>query len=114
MDTIIYFVEVLYSLLTLPMGTIVRLLEKHQRSEPVTVGCFNNLYRSVVYMKVDEFETEACKEMLLYPKSIKEAHCRDFKLNINPLKASSSLCAHISIVVVCVVILVLPYVIAEN
>lgn len=60
------------------MGTIVRLLEKHQRSEPVTVGCFSNLYRSVVDMKIDDFETEACKEMLIHPRSVREAQCRNF------------------------------------
>lgn len=78
------FVDVLFSLLTLPMGTIVRLLENHRKSEPVTVGCFNNLYRSVVDMGSVDFETEACKQMLLYPRSVREVQCRRLKLNINP------------------------------
>ncbi|XP_010424822.1 PREDICTED: uncharacterized protein LOC104709993 [Camelina sativa] len=78
------FVQVLFTFLTLPMGTIVRLLEEHQDSEPVTVGCLSNLYRSVVDMKIDDFETEACKQMLLYPKNIRESRYINFKLNIDP------------------------------
>ncbi|EFH49285.1 hypothetical protein ARALYDRAFT_486966 [Arabidopsis lyrata subsp. lyrata] len=66
------------------MGTIVRLLEKHRKSESVTIGCLSNLYTSVVDMKIDHFETEACKQMLLYPKNIREAQYRNFKLNIDP------------------------------
>ncbi|CAL9228827.1 unnamed protein product [Arabidopsis halleri] len=82
------FVQVLFSFLTLPMGTIVRLLGKHQVSEPVTVGCISNLYTSVVDMKIDDFETEACKQMLLYPRNyVREAQCRKFKLNINPTES---------------------------
>lgn len=81
------FVEVLFSFLTLPMGTIFRLLEKLQKSEPVTVGCLSNLYKSVVDMRIDDFETEACKRMLLYPKNIREAQFRNFKLNINPTES---------------------------
>ncbi|CAH8269739.1 unnamed protein product [Arabidopsis lyrata] len=78
------FVDVLFSLLTLPMGTIVRLLENHRKSEPVTVGCFNNLYRSVVEMSRDSFETEACKQMLMYLRSVRDVQCKRLKLNINP------------------------------
>lgn len=78
------FVDVLFSLLTLPMGTIVRLLENHRKSEPVTVGCFNNLYRSVVEMGRDSFETEACKQMLMYPRTVRDVQCKRLKLHINP------------------------------
>ncbi|XP_019097287.1 PREDICTED: uncharacterized protein LOC109131132 [Camelina sativa] len=63
-------------------------LEKHQDSEPaVTVGCLSNLYRSVVDMKIDDFETEACKQMLLYPKNIRESRYINFKLNIDPTES---------------------------
>ncbi|VVB12886.1 unnamed protein product [Arabis nemorensis] len=78
------FVDVLFSLLTLPMGTIVRLLENHRQQEPVTVGCFSNLYKSVSDMSIENFETEACKQMLLNPRSVKEVECKRLKLNINP------------------------------
>ncbi|XP_023637594.1 uncharacterized protein LOC111830220 [Capsella rubella] len=78
------FVQVLFSFLTLPMGTIVRLLEKHQNSGPVSIGCISNLHRSVVDMKIDDFETEACKQMLIYPKNIREAQYRSLKPNRDP------------------------------
>ncbi|AED90303.1 putative protein [Arabidopsis thaliana] len=64
-------------------GTIVRLLAKHRKSDPVTIGCLRNLYTSVVDMELDDFETDACKQMLLYPKNIREAQYRNFKLNID-------------------------------
>ncbi|KAJ0228892.1 hypothetical protein HA466_0321020 [Hirschfeldia incana] len=75
------FVDVLFSLMTLPMGTIVGLLNKHQKSE---IGCFGNLYKSVADMSIDNFMTEACKKMLLNPRSVKEADCKRLKLNLNP------------------------------
>ncbi|XP_010424823.1 PREDICTED: uncharacterized protein LOC104709994 [Camelina sativa] len=81
------FVDVLFSLLTLPMGTIVRLLENHRNSEPITVGCFNNLYKSVVDMGSDSFETEACKQMLLYPMSVRDVQSKRLKVNINPTES---------------------------
>ncbi|XP_010418330.1 PREDICTED: uncharacterized protein LOC104703932 [Camelina sativa] len=77
------FVDVLCSLLTLPMGTIVRLLEKHQNPQPSIVGCFHNLYKSVSDMDVDNFETQTGKKFLLYPRSAKSSHCRNLKLNID-------------------------------
>ncbi|CAA7061802.1 unnamed protein product [Microthlaspi erraticum] len=75
------FVDVLFSLLTLPMGAIVRLLKKHPNSE---IGCFSNLYKSVADMGIDNFETQACKEMLLNPRSVEEGKCKRLKLNLNP------------------------------
>ncbi|CAH8251899.1 unnamed protein product [Arabidopsis lyrata] len=76
------FVDVLFGLMALPMGTIVRLLEKNkQNSAPI--GCFNNLYKSVFDMDKDDFLSEACKDMLLYPMYVKEKQCRRLKLNID-------------------------------
>ncbi|XP_020869194.1 uncharacterized protein LOC9328684 [Arabidopsis lyrata subsp. lyrata] len=82
------FVDVLFGFMALPMGTIVRLLEKNSRNQksqatrPATIGCFNNLYKSVVDMDEDDFMTEASKDMLLYPKFVKEKQCRQLKLYI--------------------------------
>lgn len=81
------FVDVLFGLLTLPMGTIARLLEKHQKL-PQVLGCYKNLNRSVSDMVIDDFETEACKRMLLSPKSSKEIYCRRLKLNIDDTEAT--------------------------
>lgn len=75
------FVDVLFSLMTLPMGTIVGLLKKHQKSE---IGCFGNIYKSVADMSTDSFMTGACKQMLLNPRSVTEAECKRLKLNLNP------------------------------
>jgi len=78
------FVDLFYSFLTMPLGTIVRLLEHHGRlKEKVSIGCFNNLYKSLVDMSIDNFRNEACKQMLVYPKSVKERQCRMLKINID-------------------------------
>ncbi|XP_056860116.1 uncharacterized protein LOC108841144 [Raphanus sativus] len=77
------FVDVLCSILTLPMGTIVRLLEKHQTPQSPIVGCFHKLYKSVSDMSVDHFETKACKNLLMYPRSVKESYRGKLKLNID-------------------------------
>lgn len=78
------FVDVLFSFLTLPMGTIARLFKKHNKAHTVSVGCFNNLYTSVVDIGFDNFQTEACKRMLLCPKSVSDVQCQRLKVNINP------------------------------
>lgn len=82
------FVDVLCSLLTLPMGTIVRLLEKHQNPQSSIVGCFHNLYKSVSEMDVENFETQACKNVLMFPRSVKESHCRKLKMNVDDTEAT--------------------------
>lgn len=83
------FVDLLYSFLTMPLGTIVRLLENHGiLREKVSLGCLNNLYKSVVDMSIDNFRNEACKQMLVYPKSVKERQCRMLKINIDDTEAT--------------------------
>ncbi|XP_010464553.2 PREDICTED: uncharacterized protein LOC104745077 [Camelina sativa] len=81
------FVDVLFSFLTLPMGTIVRLLEKHRTSPQVVVGCFNNLYKSVSEMGLESFQTESCKQVLLYPRSVYRDKYRKIKLKIDDTEA---------------------------
>ena len=58
------FVDVLLSFLTLPLGTIVRLLGKES-----SLGCFDELYRSVESLDASHFQTKACRNMLLRPLS---------------------------------------------
>ncbi|KAG7549173.1 hypothetical protein ISN45_Aa06g001000 [Arabidopsis thaliana x Arabidopsis arenosa] len=82
------FVDILFSFSTLPMGTIVRLLEMHQKSQAVAVGCFNNIYGSVVSMGMKHFSTEACKQMLLYPGSLNQEKCQKIKLKIDDSEAT--------------------------
>lgn len=56
------FVDILFSFLTLPMGTITRLLGKQ-----TSLGCMDKLYESVEKLDEKYFQTEACKTMLLSP-----------------------------------------------
>lgn len=82
------FVDVLFSFLTLPMGTIVRLLETHQKSKSVPIGCFNNIYASVASMAMKHFSSQASKQMLLYPGSLNQDKCQKTKLRIDDSQAS--------------------------
>ncbi|CAA7055268.1 unnamed protein product [Microthlaspi erraticum] len=82
------FVDVLISLLALPMGIIARLLENHKDFQTVVLGCYKNLKRSVADMGMEHFETQACKSMLLNPKSSEEIHCRRLKLNMGDTDAT--------------------------
>ncbi|CAH8269741.1 unnamed protein product [Arabidopsis lyrata] len=82
------FVDILFSFSTLPMGTIVRLLEMHHKSKAIAVGCFNNIYGSVVSMGMKHFSTEACKQMLLYPGSLNQEKCQKIKLKIDDSEAT--------------------------
>ncbi|KAJ4874723.1 hypothetical protein Rs2_39741 [Raphanus sativus] len=72
------FVDVLLSLLTLPMGKIASLLENHKTD----LDCYKNLNKSVADMDIGHFETEACKSMLLYPVTSKDIHRKRLKLNM--------------------------------
>ncbi|GMP85624.1 hypothetical protein CsSME_00038706 [Camellia sinensis var. sinensis] len=74
------FVDILFGFLTLPMGTIVRLIRKN-RSE---LGSMSNLYRSVeANFSLDNFWTNACMDMLLHPRTPLETICRGLKINVN-------------------------------
>ena len=48
-----HFVDVLFSFLTLPLGTIIRLGNQFQL--PVQIGSINNLYESVQNLSPDVF-----------------------------------------------------------
>lgn len=81
------FVDVLFSFLTLPMGTIVRFLSKHSNTtQPPAIGSFNNLYESIAGLEAQYFATEACKVMLLNTRNSAEAECRKLKINIDDIK----------------------------
>ncbi|ONK78635.1 uncharacterized protein A4U43_C02F20870 [Asparagus officinalis] len=71
------FVDILFSFLTLPLGTIIRLLNKQSH-----IGCMDKLYESVENLDVKIFQTESCKTMLLFPRSAAEERCEDLKVNI--------------------------------
>lgn len=72
------FVDVLFSFLTLPMGTIIRLLNKQSK-----LGCMDALYQTVEALDKKNFQTEACKEMLLKPRSASESEIKCQHLAVN-------------------------------
>ncbi|WRX32462.1 Protein of unknown function DUF674 - like 9 [Theobroma cacao] len=75
------FVDILFSFLTMPMGTIVRLTRN--RPPTASIGCLNNLYNSVEVLDNRYLRTEACMTMLLYPRNGAGAQCKNLKLAID-------------------------------
>ncbi|XP_073153261.1 uncharacterized protein [Henckelia pumila] len=75
-------VDVLLSFLTLPLGTIVRLLVKYYESrEAPIIGSLNSLYRGLETMNIGRFfRVEDVKMMLLQPRN-------PFELEIDKLHA---------------------------
>ncbi|XXG89324.1 hypothetical protein AAC387_Pa12g1353 [Persea americana] len=84
------FVDVLLSFLTMPLGTVIRLTGKQSE-----MGSLNNLFGSVEDLDVQYLQTESCKNMLLYPKSASEEHCRNLIVNIDDTEPTNYyLCIH--------------------
>jgi len=79
----ISFVDALCSFLTLPLGTIVRLLQKESIIGPATIGCLNSLYQGVANLNDRYFLNETSKEMLLQPNNSSEEYCNTLKFNID-------------------------------
>ncbi|XP_012844355.1 PREDICTED: uncharacterized protein LOC105964377 [Erythranthe guttata] len=81
------FIDVLISFLTLPLGTIVRVLKKHYEDElhgaPFNIGSLTTLYNGLSNLDNVHFWTEGCKDVLLNPKSSFEAECLKLKLDIS-------------------------------
>ncbi|KAJ0705926.1 hypothetical protein HanLR1_Chr09g0300981 [Helianthus annuus] len=76
------FVDILFSYVTLPMGTIARLLGTHDDKKFECLGSFNNLYHSLKDLPERYLSTE-CKSMLLNPRSLSYDYCRNLKLLID-------------------------------
>ncbi|XP_031266135.1 uncharacterized protein LOC116124555 [Pistacia vera] len=77
------FPDVLFSFLTMPMGTIIRLISNHNQPPTVAVGCMNNLYKSIKNLDMQCFRTEACKTMLLCPRNDAAPQNKRLKLQID-------------------------------
>ncbi|XP_048552853.1 uncharacterized protein LOC125533136 [Triticum urartu] len=75
------FVDVLFGFLTLPLGTVVRLLGGQSQ-----VGCLDELYGSVEGLSTDLFRTEACKAMLLRPINAAAKQCCQLKVRVDDTK----------------------------
>lgn len=85
-----FFVDILFSFLTMPMGTIIHLISN--LSPTNGIGCLNNLYKSVENTDAMYFRTEACKDMLLHPHNAAAAYCKSLKLKIDDIDTSSFFC----------------------
>ncbi|KAB5520370.1 hypothetical protein DKX38_024689 [Salix brachista] len=84
------FVDILFSFLTMPTGTIIHLLSS--LSPQNGIGCMNHLYKSVENTDVMYFRTEACKDMLLLPHNAAAAYCKSLKLKIYDFDALRFFC----------------------
>ncbi|WCJ20380.1 hypothetical protein M5689_002616 [Euphorbia peplus] len=72
------FGDVLFSFLTIPMGTLVSLPDKDNL--PTRIGCMNNLYTSVKNLDLKYFRTHMCLNMLLHPRNAAAVQCRRLKI----------------------------------
>jgi len=86
------FVDVLLSFLTLPLGTIARLVSKKSNIEAVKFDSISSLYQSVSDLKEEYLWNKACKEMLLKPRNSMEAYCQQLKLKIDETQPLQYLC----------------------
>ncbi|GER43111.1 hypothetical protein STAS_19942 [Striga asiatica] len=77
------FADVLLSFLTLPLGTIVRVLNKHYGDEAPVVGSLTTLYSGLRNLDNGLFSSEDCKNLLLYPIRSSEVECRRLKINVD-------------------------------
>ncbi|XP_058095132.1 uncharacterized protein LOC131240727 [Magnolia sinica] len=73
-----YFVDTLFSFLTIPIGSVVRL-----SSGKSNIGCMDALQESVKNLDSRYLQTEAVREMLLCPRSACEARTKDLALNVD-------------------------------
>ncbi|XP_068479382.1 uncharacterized protein [Phaseolus vulgaris] len=76
------FIDILFSFLTLPLGTITRLVSKKEEE----IGCMNNLYQSLENSGDDVFWNHICKKMLLFPRNPCAALCQKLKLKLDDTK----------------------------
>ncbi|CAI8612688.1 unnamed protein product [Vicia faba] len=88
------FVDILFSFLTMPLGTIARLVENGSSIGPVTVGCLNSLYQSVASLDVSCFCNDTFKQMLLRPINSAEDYCNALKLNIDDTQPTKYFACH--------------------
>ncbi|XP_042499513.1 uncharacterized protein LOC122077673 [Macadamia integrifolia] len=83
-------VDILLSFLTMPMGTIVRLISK--QPEPAIIGSMTSLYKAVENLEEQLLQTHICKSMLLDPRNPSGKECLRLKLNIDDTKPKYYIC----------------------
>ncbi|CAA0808587.1 Unknown protein [Striga hermonthica] len=77
------FTDVLLSFLTLPLGTIVRVLNKHYGYEAPVLGSLTTLYNGIRDLDNGLFLSEDCKNLLLNPIRSSEDEFRRLKINVD-------------------------------
>ncbi|KAJ0705937.1 hypothetical protein HanLR1_Chr09g0301091 [Helianthus annuus] len=77
------FVDILFSFMTLPLGTIVRILGKVDDKKFEGLGSLNNLYQSLKDFPDCYLSSAKCKPILLNPMSLSYYHCGKLKLKID-------------------------------
>lgn len=80
------FVEILFSFLTLPLGTIARLSSKNADKKDTKIGSLTSLYESVENLDNKHFFNEHCKVALVNPNSSSVSLCQRLKVNLNDTK----------------------------
>jgi hypothetical protein len=89
------FVDVLFSFLTFPLGTIARLVAEESNIEAVRFGSLSSLYQSVSDFDQQHLWSQHCKEMLLKPRNSLEGRYQNLKLNIDDLPRQVFMCENI-------------------
>ncbi|KAG9441468.1 hypothetical protein H6P81_017322 [Aristolochia fimbriata] len=72
------FVDVVFSFLTMPIGTVVRLSTKESK-----LGSMDGLYRSIEKLDEEYFHTPPCKAMLLRPRYDSQPKCDKLAVKIH-------------------------------
>jgi hypothetical protein len=90
------FVDTLFSFLSLPLATIIRLLSTNNDQQSSSssssssfLGSIKNLYESVQNLTPHDVWNPVCKQMLLNPKNPCESLCTKLFLNIDDTEISS-------------------------
>ncbi|KAI8532066.1 hypothetical protein RHMOL_Rhmol11G0184600 [Rhododendron molle] len=73
------FADVLFSFLTIPIGTIFGLTREHFLEGEI--GCLNDLYESLEKLDEDFLSSEQ-KGILLHPRCATDIYCRNLKVNL--------------------------------
>lgn len=71
------FVDVLFSFMTIPIGTIIKLIGEQ------SFGCMGNLYASVKNLDEEFLRSHKLRDLMLQPRSAAEIYCKCLKVNLN-------------------------------
>ncbi|KAL1560816.1 hypothetical protein AAHA92_10988 [Salvia divinorum] len=88
-----HFANILLSFLTLPLGRIIKVLNKHYGDdEAPAFGSLSSLYHSLVNLDSSHFWTEGAKHTLLNPMSSIEDEYKRLKLDIADFQPTKYFC----------------------